>query len=297
MRRRAVALAILTTVLWSGSYILNQVAFAGGIGPLTLSGLRYVLAGALLLGIRPRSGNTQAAPTRIALSPWLLILLGLLGYAVAQGFQYMGQSLLTPTQSSLCLSVGNTLCVMLVDRLWLRENQRPGDFFRFLLLMTGIALYYMPWGSTAVSVLGLMWMGLSSVGYAVHMTLNRRLMAGHRADARTLTGIPMLVGGAALLVAALPAEGWPVLDWKLALILLYLAGVSGALGFWLWTRSQAELTALESSSLNNLMLVEIALMDWLAFGRAFSVLQLAAIALVFGAILSIQTAQKGGNGA
>ena len=206
MRRRAIALAILTTVLWSGSYILNQLAFTGGIGPLTLSGLRYVLAGALLLGIRPRAAAAQAEPTRTPVSPWLMILLGLLGYAVAQGFQYIGQSLLTPTQSSLCLSVGNTLCAMLADRLWLRENQRPSDLFRFALLLAGIALYYIPWGSAAVSVMGLTWMGLSSAGYAVHMTLNRRLMAGHRADARTLTGIPMLVGGVTLLLAALRWE-------------------------------------------------------------------------------------------
>lgn len=36
------------------------------------------------------------------------------------------------------------------------------------------------------------------------------------------------------------------------------------------------------------MLVEIALMDGLFFGRTFSVLQLAAIALVFVTILSMQ---------
>jgi drug/metabolite transporter (DMT)-like permease len=73
------------------------------------------------------------------------------------------------------------------------------------------------------------------------------------------------------------------------LILLYLSVVSGALGFTLWTRSQAALTAFESSGINNLMLVEIALMDFLAFGRSFSVLQIAAILIVFISIVSIQT--------
>ncbi len=29
-------MAVLTTLLWSGSYILNKLAFHGGIGPLTL---------------------------------------------------------------------------------------------------------------------------------------------------------------------------------------------------------------------------------------------------------------------
>ncbi len=287
MRRRAAALAILTTVLWSGSYILNKIAFTEDVGPLTLAGLRYLLAALLLLGIRPRGGR-GAAGNAERLSPWLFVALGLLGYAVAQGFQYVGQSYLTPTQSSLCLSVGNTLCVMLVDRLWLRENQRASDLLRFGLLAGGIALYYYPWDGGSFSGVGVLWMGLSSVGYAVHMTLNRRLRAQGKADARTLTALPMLAGAIALLAVGLPVEGIPAFSWRLVLILLYLSGVSGALGFWLWTYSQAELTAFESSGINNLMLVEIALMDGLFFGRAFSALQLAAIALVFVTILSMQ---------
>lgn len=48
MRRRALVLAVLTTLLWSGSYIVNKFAFAKGIGPLTLSGLRYTLGGLAL---------------------------------------------------------------------------------------------------------------------------------------------------------------------------------------------------------------------------------------------------------
>ena len=37
------------------------------------------------------------------------------------------------------------------------------------------------------------------------------------------------------------------------------------------------------------MLVEIALMDFFAFGRSFSVLQVAAILVVFASVVSIQT--------
>ncbi|NLI21832.1 MAG: EamA/RhaT family transporter, partial [Clostridiales bacterium] len=52
MKRKALWMAAVTTLLWSGSYILNKLAFGGGIGPLTLSGLRYVLAALLLMGVR-----------------------------------------------------------------------------------------------------------------------------------------------------------------------------------------------------------------------------------------------------
>ncbi|NLI22158.1 MAG: DMT family transporter, partial [Clostridiales bacterium] len=222
----------------------------------------------------------------------LIVLLGLLGYAVAQGLQYVGQSYLTPTQSSLCLSVGNTAMVMLADRLWLRENQTGLDLVKLAALLGGIALYYYPWGAASLAPAGFLFMALSSVGYAAQMTLNRRLLRAGDVPPRALVAGPMLVGGAVLLAAGLALEGPPPITGQLVLMLLYLGGVSGALGFHLWTSSQSSLTAFESSGINNLMLVEIALMDWLAFRRTFSALQIAAILLVFGAIVWIQTGRN-----
>ncbi len=296
MKYKALAMAVITTLLWSGSYILNKLAFQEGIGPLTLSGLRYLLAALLLLCLRRKNAPHQRKPLPFR----TVLLLGVAGYAVAQGLQYVGQSYLTPTQSSLCLSVGNTAFVMLFDRFRLRENQSRGDLLKLLLLVSGISLYYYPFGSGGFSAAGLAFMAVSSVGYAVQLSLNRQLLAGKRADTRALVALPMLTGALILLVAGLLTEGLPIITGKLLLILLYLSGVSGALGFSLWTASQRELTAFESSSVNNLMLVEIALMDFFFFGRAFSALQIVAIAVVFAAILLIQSRKPRkpvGNGA
>lgn len=46
----AVCPALFVTLLWSTSYILNKWAFAEGIGPVTLAGLRHpqAMGGALL---------------------------------------------------------------------------------------------------------------------------------------------------------------------------------------------------------------------------------------------------------
>ncbi len=287
MKRRALLTAVVTTFLWAGSYILNKLAFQEGIGPLTLSGLRYLFA-ALILFLLGKGGKKAGG----TVSPLLIALLGLLGYAVAQGLQYVGQSYLTPTQSSLFLSVGNTAMVMLADRLWLRENQTKWDFAKMLLLIAGISMYYYPWGAGAFSAAGLLFMLLSSVGYALNMTINRRLMTTRKIEAGALVARPMLVGASVLLAAGLALEGLPVVTGRLVLILAYLSGVSGALGFYLWTKSQAHLTAFEMSGINNLLLIEIALMDFLAFGRSFSALQIAAILVVFVAIISIQASKK-----
>jgi drug/metabolite transporter (DMT)-like permease len=284
MKRKALLMAAVTTVLWSGSYILNKLAFLGGIGPLTLSGLRYLLASLLLLGLGRRKKQKQSSPLPIR----LILLLGLLGYAVAQGLQYLGQSYLTPTQSSLMLSVGNTTLVMLVDMLWLRENQNKRDLVKLLFLIAGIFMYYYPWDAGSLSAPGLLFMLASSLGYALNMTINRRMLVAKQIDARSLTAKPMLAGSVILLAAGLITEGLPVITGRLMLILAYLSIASGALGFYLWTKSQAALTAFESSGINNLMLIEIALLDFVVFNRSFSPLQIAAVLIVFASVIAIQ---------
>lgn len=288
MKKKALAMAVVTTALWSGSYILNKLAFQQGVGPLTLSGLRYLLA-SLLLSV-PDIGNRQTAGQAPPLKA--VILLGLLGYAAAQGLQYMGQSYLTPTQSSLFLAAGNTLCVLFVDRFWLRENQGWQDLGGMMLMILGIILYYSPFDGAGFSAAGMLFMVLSSVGYALNLTLNRSLLKSSRVTPRLLTARPMLLGSLVMLAFGLSLEGLPVITGRLLLILLYLSVVSGALGFFLWTKSQAHLSAFESSSVNNLMLIEIALLDLLIFGRRFSAVQMAAILIVFVSVLWIQLSKR-----
>ncbi len=289
MKKKALILAVLTTMLWSGSYILNKLAFQGGVGPLTLSGLRYLLASLLLsvpdIGRRKGTGP-KAPPIKTA------ILLGLFGYAAAQGLQYVGQSYLTPTQSSLFLSAGNTLCVLLVDRLWLRENQGWRDLGGMLLMVLGIILYYSPFDSSGFSAAGMFFMALSSVGYALNLTFNRSLLKNTGVEPRLLAARPMFFGSLVMLLIGLLLEGLPVITGRLLLILVYLSGISGALGFFMWTKSQAALSAFESSSVNNLMLIEIALLDLLVFRRSFSIVQAAAVLIVFCSVLWIQLKKK-----
>lgn len=284
IKKKALAMAVLTTALWSGSYIFNKFAFQQGIGPLTLSGFRYLLA-SLLLSL-PDIGKKQAAGQAPPFKA--VILLGLLGYAAAQGLQYMGQSYLTPTQSSLFLAAGNTTCVLLVDRFWLRENQGWRDFGGMLLMLLGIILYYSHFDGAGFSAAGTLFMVLSSVGYALNLTINRSLLKSSCVAPRLLAARPMLLGSLVMLAFGLSLEGRPVITGRLLLILLYLSAVSGALGFFLWTKSQAYLSAFESSSINNLMLIETALLDLLVFGRHFSFVQAAAILTVFISVVWIQ---------
>lgn len=289
----AVSLALFVTFLWSTSYILNKWAFAEGIGPLTLAGLRYGLA-ALTLGpvwlARRRGGaGGQGLPWRIYVG------LGVAGYLVAQGCQYVGQFYLTPTQASMILSVGNTLQVLLIGLLWLREMPGRLQGVGMLLALGGVLLYYFPWRLGAASGLGIGMILLSGLGYAVHLTANRHLLGRHAASPLDLVLWPMAVGAVGMTALGLWLESWPVLSWKLAGLLLWLGPVNGAAAFLLWTESQRSLQAFESSTVNSSMLLQIALLDAWLLGRELSGRSLGALVAVGAGILLVQTARRRGE--
>ncbi len=285
MKARALAVAFLTTLLWSGSYIVNKIAFAQGIGPLTLSGMRYTLGGlTLMLVLRKEEG--KALPIKLGL------MQGLLCYLIGQGFQYIGQSMTNPTMASLILNSGLVLVIVAVDRIRLHEAPGKSTYWKAALLIGGMVVYYYPWnGSDPVPLGAWLILGLAAVGAGMNVALNRlRFIQGY--ERRTVTVLPMFFGGLMMLSAGLLTEALPLLTWQLGLCVAYLTFISGAMGFGLWIWSQQTLTAVQSGAINNAMIIEIAAMDVLFFGRALGLWQWAGILIVFISINLLQMNEK-----
>lgn len=287
MRARALIVAVLTTLLWSGSYIVNKVAFAQGIGPLTLSGLRYTIGGVTLM-LALRCGEGKRLPLRLG------FFQGFLCYLIGQGFQYIGQSLTNPTMASLILHSGLVLVVVAADRIRLHEAPGKSLYWKAALLIGGMVAYYTPRnGNQAVPMAAWLILGLAAVGAGMNVVLNRvRFVEGY--ERRSVTVLPMLSGGMMMLAAGLATEAPPSFTWELALCVAYLAFVSGAIGFGLWVWTQQTLKAVESCAINNAMVIEIAVMDVLFFHRILGAWQWIGILIVFLAInlLQIDTGHK-----
>ncbi|AFC30676.1 hypothetical protein PM3016_3869 [Paenibacillus mucilaginosus 3016] len=289
-----VTAAVLVTVLWSTSYIINKFAFMDGIGPFMLSGLRYltaVLTLWILQALNYKWGKDREvhAPKIPFLS---CLVLGILGFLVAQGLQYGGQSLLTPTQSSLLLSIGNTFFVVLMDLLWLREIRSLTILAGIAAAMAGTLLYYYPWDFEESSVYGIGLMMISSIGYAAHLTMTRYLLHTKKVRSADLVTIPMFIGALGMILIGLITEGVPVITGKLILILLWLGSVNGALAFSLWAWTQKHLSAYKSNLINNLMLLEVVLLDIVFFSRSLTPLQIIGLTVTGAAILAVQLTRQ-----
>ncbi|MGN7312225.1 DMT family transporter [Alkalicoccobacillus gibsonii] len=286
----AIIVGVFVTVLWSSSYIVNAWAFDEGVGPLTLAGARYVVA-AIVLTVVVRSirlFENREYYVKSTLSWRIILLLGLTGYLMAQGLQYAGQFYMTPTQTSLFLSIGNTSAVLLVDHIYTRESRSRSSIYAILVLSVGVLTYFYPWELKQISFIGISLVLFSSIGYALNLTINRSLLRHKVTRTEDLIIFPMLIGAMGLLGVGLTIEDLPSLTPKLVLLILWLGSVNGALAFYLWTWTQKHLKAFESSLLNNLMLIEIALLDVLFLQRQLSLLQVFGILFVAVSIAYVQ---------
>jgi drug/metabolite transporter (DMT)-like permease len=271
----AILLALLVTFLWSTSWVLIKVALAE-IPPLTFAGLRYALAFLLLL---PGLWKHRAEMVALSTKEWgRLALLGLVFYTLTQGGQFLTLAHLEAVTFSLLLNFSAVL-VALFGIVVLRETPSRLQWGGMALFLAGVAVYFYPFASSRASALGLALAGLTVVANAAAAVLGRSVNRGRSLPPLVVTGISMGVGGICLLATGLAAQGLPPLSplgWG---IVVWLAVVNTALAFTLWNRSLQELSAVESSMINNTMLVQIAVLAWLFLGEPLGLREVAGLAL------------------
>jgi drug/metabolite transporter (DMT)-like permease len=91
-----------------------------------------------------------------------------------------------------------------------------------------------------------------------------------------------------LLFGGIAVQGIPRLDAQGWMIVLWLAAVNTALAFTLWNVALRELKAVEANTINNTMLIQIALLAAVFLNESLSVRQWFAIAIVALGVWMVQ---------
>ncbi len=289
-RRAAVAQALLVTFLWATSWVLIKIGLTDLVlPPITFAALRYVLAATILFPLAlpalrrlPRTAPTSRVFARVA-------LLGVLLYAVTQGAQYAALVYLPAVAVSLALSATPVIVALLA----LRGSERP-TFVQLggtLALIVGAAIYFGPLQLGQGAVLGLLIIAVGLVANAASALLGRAIardVLPAVGGTLGLTALSMAAGSAVLLVVGVALEGVPSLTGDEWLIIGWLALVNTAFAFTLWNHTLRTLTAVESSVLNNTMLIQIAILAWLFLGETLDLRQLLGLVIAFAGILGVQ---------
>lgn len=264
--RRAIWMAILVTLIWSSSWVLIKFGL-NTLQPIGFAGMRYGIATLCLIPLVARKDHL-AAIKNINPREWIaLVLLGILFYSVAQGGQYLALARLPAVTVSLMLSM-TAVVVVLLGILFLKEIPGKIQWIGIGLFSLGVFVYFYPFNTWGDSLVGMAFALAATLSTSVSSVLGRSINRDKKIPPIVVTGISMGIGSVLMLVGGFWLEGVPSLGWMQWLLIIWMAVVNTAFTFTLWNITLQSLTAMESSIINNTMLVQIAILAWVFLGES-----------------------------
>lgn len=281
---KAILLALLVTFLWSTSFVIIKIGL-GEIPPLTFAGLRYTIAFFFLLPFAYTKNNSTIIQN-LSRKEWLkLILLGILFYALTQGTQFVGLSLLPAVTVSLWLNF-TPLIVAVLAIFLINEFPSTLQWTGVVLFIIGIITYFFPVNLNEDQFTGLVVMTIGVLANSASAVLGRNINREARINPIVVTIISMGIGSIILLVSGIIIQGLPSISFENVLYLFWLAVINTALAFTIWNFTLRTLSAMESSIINGTMLIQIALLAWIFLGEAITIQEVTGMCVAaFGAVL------------
>lgn len=295
MRKRfphlvAVLQALFVTLLWSISFVLIKIGLEN-IPPFIFAGLRYTLAFLCLLPFALRAANREIIRD-LSTHDWRrLVVLGLLYYAVTQGSAFFGLNYLPSATISMLLNF-TTIVVALLGVLWLAEQPAVLQWVGILVNVAGVIVYFYAEPFPTDQVVGLVVVAVGVFANAGSSILGRRINREDDIPPLVVTTVSMGVGAIVLLVTGLSSESLPRLDLAHWAIIGWLAVVNTAFAFTLWNHTLRVLPAVESSIINNTMLIQVTVLSWLFLGESLYWWQIGGMVLAGLGTLIVQLCHR-----
>ena len=283
---KAVGQALFVTFLWSTSWVLIKFGL-DDIPALTFAGLRYTLAFLVMLPFTVRRRHLSTLG-QLPKNTWLqLIALGLLFYAITQGAQFLGLTYLPAITVNLLLSV--TIIVVVLLGIWiLRELPTRSQWIGMIIYLIGVLIFFYPPVFQSDQVIGIIVVLAGVMANAISSIIGRNLNRAKSISPSVITVVSMGIGGVLLLIAGVVVQGLPTLSLSNWGIIAWLAVVNSAIAFTLWNHTLRTLSAMESSIINNTMMIQIPLLAWLFLGEDPSALEIMGMVLAGVGILIVQ---------
>ena len=281
------------TFLWSTSWVLIKFGLKE-IPAISFAGLRYALAFVTLLPALLARADLRAEVAGLTRSDWLrLSTLGVVMYTLTQGAQFVGLSFLPAVVLSLILSF-SPAAVALLGVTFLGERLRRLQWAGVGLFLIGALVYFLP-VTAPLSVVGLAVAVVGMLANSWGAILGRSVNRDGRLHPLVVTSVSMGVGSLLLLATGVMVEGVPKLDASGWGIVLWLAIVNTALAFTLWNHTLRRLSAIQSSLINNTMLIQIAILAWLFLDEPIGAREALGLLLALSGVLLVQLPTTGSS--
>lgn len=238
---------ILAASIWGSMYVVSDVVLPI-IPPFTLLTLRVALGLIVLLAVYIPTQGIPKLPR--AMIPQLL-LVGLIGFGVSLGAQFIGTDKSTAVNGALVTSASPAFIVLFAVLL-LREKLTPLRLLAIILASIGVLVILDPTQAdfSSDTFVGDMFLAVAAVSWGLYSVLVRRVSTQSPINTLLVT-IVCFVGG---LIFSIPASlielgSRPIgeVDINIILGVLYLGIVSTAVAMSLWNRAFALVSATVAS--------------------------------------------------
>jgi drug/metabolite transporter (DMT)-like permease len=270
------SLYAMLVLIWSSTWLAIKLGLED-VPPLLGAGIRFALAGALLLlvsAVRRRSLRSD---------PGLVVLLAALPFAVAYGLIYFGEQHIPSGLAAVLFGVMPLYSAALATLLLADERPDRRLVTGIGVAIAGLAVAYsesLALGDDELAPLGAAACLVAPLASAVgNVAIKRRAAL---LDAVVLNGWAMLLGGGLLLAASLPGEDWGAAEPTAQAVgsVLYLALVGSAVPFVVLTILLRELPAVTMSYVALLLPFGALAVGAVGGGEALTAPALAGAALV-----------------
>ena len=231
---------LTAAAIWGGMYVVSK-AVMEVIPPFTLITMRLALGILTLLIVILLRGKWIVTARQF----WQVFGVGLIGYGISLGFQFVGTKMSTAANVSLVTSATPAF-VLLFAAILLREKITLSRLAALIIASLGVLAVIDP-RTTQLSP-SLFWGNLSLVAAALTWTLYSVLIRKVTQNIDVLsTSLIAFVGG---LAVSIPAGIWEVstqgigkISWGIVGGILFLGIISTALAMYLWNMAFARLEA------------------------------------------------------
>ncbi|MFD5802826.1 MULTISPECIES: EamA family transporter [unclassified Streptomyces] len=281
-RTTLIALTALAPVSWGTTYAVTT-EFLPPDRPLFTGLARALPAGLLLLALArvlPRGAWW-----------WKAAVLGALNIGAFFPLLFLSAYRLPGGMAAVVGSVG-PLFVVGLSALLLGQRPSTRAVLTGVVAAFGVSLVVLK-AAGGLDALGALAALASAASMSTGTVLTKRWGRPAGVGPLALTGWQLTAGGLLIAPVALLVEGAPpALDGAAVGGYLYLALANTAVAYWLWFRGIGRLSATQVTFLGPLSPLTAAVVGWAALGETLTPVQLAGMALAFGATVAGQRAPR-----
>ena len=286
MDLRAIGLGIAFAFMWSSAFTSARMIVADA-PPLTALAFRFLISGLLGIVIARAMGQTW----RLTRAQWRsTFIFGLCQNALYLGLFFVAMqrieaSLASIIAAAMPLFVGFFGWIVFGDRL------RPMAILGLLLGLGGVALIMGSRLSGGADLTGLLLCIVGTLALTVATLSVRGASSG--GNLLMIVGLQLLVGAAALAIAALIFEHWDI-TWSLRLILafLYTTLIPGLLATVTWFVLVNRIGAVRAATFHFLNPFFGVVIAWIVLGEGVTALDIAGAVIIALGILAVQLSKQ-----